>query len=79
LASTGEMPEMSPVESSWVAAIGYEENKREVHVALLDGASYAYESVTPDVWQLFLAADSKGTFVNEVLKPDYGVRKLSSC
>jgi hypothetical protein len=72
------MPEMKPVESSWVAAIGYEESAREVHVALIDGAAYAYESVSPDVWRLFLAADSKGTFVNEVLKPHYGVRRLPS-
>jgi hypothetical protein len=72
------MPEMRPVESSWVAAIGYEESAREVHVALIEGATYAYESVPPDVWQLFLAADSKGTFVNEVLKPNYEVRKLFS-
>jgi KTSC domain len=72
------MPEMRPVESSWVAAIGYEENAREVHVALLDGAAYAFESVPPEVWRLFLTAESKGTFVNEVLKPGYEVRKLSS-
>jgi hypothetical protein len=69
---------MKPVDSSWVAAIGYEEGAREVHVALIEGTSYAYEPVPPHVWQLFLAADSKGTFVNEVLKPDYEVRKLSS-
>jgi hypothetical protein len=72
------MPEMKPVESSWVAAIGYEESAREVHVALLDATAYAYKSVPPDVWQRFLTADSKGTFVNEVLKPRYEVRKLSS-
>jgi KTSC domain len=71
------MPEMRRVDSSWVAAIGYEQSAREVHVALLDGSAYAYESVAPDVWRAFLAAASKGTFVNEVLKPDYGVRRLS--
>jgi hypothetical protein len=78
LASAVEMPEMKPVESSWVAAIGYEQSTREVHVTLLDGAAYAYASVPPELWRLFLAAQSKGTFVNEVLKPRYDVRKLSS-
>ena len=72
------MPEMTAVDSSWVAAIGYEENEREVHIALIEGSVYAYGAVPPDVWRLFLAADSKGTFVNEVLKPRYEVRKLSS-
>jgi len=68
---------MRPVDSSWVAAIGYEQRAREVHIALIDGPAYAYETVPPDVWRRLLAADSKGTFVNEVLKPHYRVRKLS--
>jgi hypothetical protein len=70
------MPKLRAVESSWVAAIGYQEDAREVHVALIAGRAYAYESVPPEVWQRFLAADSKGTFLNEVLKPAYEVREL---
>ena len=68
---------MQPVDSSWVAAIGYQEEAREVRVSLIDGGAYAYESVPPDVWRRFVAAESKGIFVNEVLKPNYGVRTLS--
>jgi hypothetical protein len=70
------MPVMRAVQSSWVAAIGYEEKAHEVHVALIEGRAYAYESVSSDVWELFLAAESKGTFVNQVLKPRYEVREL---
>jgi hypothetical protein len=70
------MPEMQAVESSWVAAIGYDENAREAHIALIDGPGYAYESVPPEVWRRFEAAASKGTFVNEMLKPRYEVRRL---
>jgi hypothetical protein len=66
---------MWPVTSSWVAAIGYDVDARDVHVALIGGGAYAYESVPPDVWRLFVDAESKGSFVNEVLKPGYRCRK----
>jgi hypothetical protein len=71
------MHEMQPVDSSWVAEIGYNAQLREVHIALIDGRTYAYESVPPEVWRRFQDAESKGTFINEVLKPDYEFRRLS--
>ncbi len=66
---------MNAVESSWVAAIGYDEDRREVYVALLDGRRYAYVGVPASVWRDFTAAESKGTFVNEVLKAGYRFRR----
>jgi hypothetical protein len=70
------MPEMHRVESSWIAAIGYDEQRREAHVELSEGSLYAYLGVSPAVWRDFAAAESKGTFVNEVLKPGYRFRQL---
>jgi hypothetical protein len=70
------MPEIHRVESSWVAAIGYDEARREAHVELIDGGLYAYRGVPAVIWEAFAAAESKGTFVNEVLKPDYRCRQL---
>jgi hypothetical protein len=68
---------MQPVDSSWVAEIGYDAKLHEVHIALIDRRAYAYESVPPQVWRRFQDTESKGTFVNEVLKPDYEFRRLS--
>ncbi len=68
------MPEMRAVDSSWVAAIGYDADDREVYVELLEGGRYAYLDVGPEVWREFVAAESKGTFVNQVLKPTYRFR-----
>ncbi len=68
------MPEMHAVESSWVAAIGYDTAKQEAYVELIEGGRYAYLGVPAEVWRDFLAAESKGTFVNLVLKPGYDFR-----
>lgn len=70
------MPVMQPVESSWIARIGYENDGGEVFVELIEGGVYAYVGVPPDTWRDFLAAASKGTFVNEILKPGYRFREL---
>jgi KTSC domain len=68
------MPEMHAVDSSWVAAIGYDDERKEVYVELIEGGRYAYVGVPLAVWRDFAAAASKGTFVNEVLKPRYRFR-----
>jgi hypothetical protein len=59
---------MHRVKSSWVAAIGYDEETGDVHVELIEGGRYVYMGVSRGVWRAFIAAESKGTFVNEVLK-----------
>jgi hypothetical protein len=67
---------MQPVTSSWVAAIGYDDAALEVYVELIENGTYAYWPAPASVWKGFQAADSKGTFVNEVLKqPPYRYRK----
>ncbi len=70
------MPRMQPVESSWVAAIGYDPSASEVYVELLASGTYVYRPVPPSVWRAFAAAESKGSFVNEVLKPEYDFREV---
>ena len=68
------MPEMLPVDSSWIAAIGYDASSEETFVELIEGGLYVYMSVPPVIWRAFINVDSKGTFVNEVLKPQYRFR-----
>jgi len=59
---------MHPVESSAVARIGYDAEAKEAYVKYLDGGLYAYEGVPADVFEQLANADSKGTFVNAVIK-----------
>jgi KTSC domain len=70
------MPRMHPVDSSWIAKIGYEPGAAEVFVALIEGGVYAYVGVPASVWRELVAAESKGTFVNETLKPRFRFRRL---
>lgn len=69
------MPRMQPVDSSAVAAIGYDRAREDLYVEFLDGDRYAYAHVPHTIWRAFLAADSKGRFVNKVLKPHFPVRR----
>ncbi len=66
---------LRPVESSCVARLDYDPNAEEVYVEFHDSGLYAYRGVPPHVYEEFLAADSKGTFVNEEIKPRYPYRK----
>jgi hypothetical protein len=66
---------MHPVESSAVAMIGYDADLEEVYVKYLDGDLYVYEGVPADVFDELASAESKGTFVNRVIK-EYPVREV---
>jgi hypothetical protein len=68
--------EMQPVISTNVAEIGYDESAEEVYVDFITSGLYAYRGVPLHVWQEFEAAESKGGFVNQILKPGYPAVKL---
>jgi len=67
---------MHPVESSCIAKIGYDRETEEVYVEFHDSGVYAYQGVPLGVYEEFERAESKGTFVNEVIKPRYPFRKV---
>ena len=67
---------MHSVDSTCVAKLGYDEAAEEVLVEFHDSGLYGYRLVPPDVYAEFEQAESKGTFLNEVIKPGYPVRKL---
>lgn len=69
-------PDMEYVDSSNVEAIGYDPDEREIYVQFLSGKTYVYGDATPIVYEEFRAADSKGSYVNRVLKPEHPCREL---
>lgn len=69
------VPRMHPVESSAVAMIGYDAEAEEAYVEYLGGDLYAYEGVPADVFDELASAESKGTFVNAVIK-EYPFRRV---
>jgi hypothetical protein len=69
-------PDLVPVESSAVEAVGYDADQQELWVRFTGGAVYAYVDVPEDTHRALLAADSIGTFVNHEIKPHHRYRRL---
>jgi hypothetical protein len=62
---------MIGVNSSNIAAIGYSAVCRVLQVDFLTGRRYRYHDVPSQVFDGFLAASSKGRFLNNFIKPEY--------
>lgn len=69
------VPRMHSVESSAVKTIGYDAEAEEAFVEYLGGGLYAYEGVPAEVFEELANAESKGTFVNTMLK-EYPFREV---
>jgi hypothetical protein len=77
IATKGSMPEMHPVQSSSVAAVGYDAGSRQLHVRYRDsGDTYVYYGVERQVFEALRKSESKGRFVNDRIKRRYIARKL---
>jgi KTSC domain len=70
-------PTMRSVESSSIAAVGYDRQRRQAYIRFKTSPRlYLYEGVPAHVFEELERAESKGAFVNEVIKPRFRVRKL---
>ena len=59
------------VTSSSLASIGYSPKQTTLEVEFKHGAIYRYLDVPADVFQAFLAAESKGAYFNHAVKDCY--------
>jgi KTSC domain len=59
-----------PVESSSIASVGYAPQERVLELEFRQsGEVYQYFDVPAEEYAAFLAADSKGTYLNQQFKP----------
>lgn len=65
-----------PVDSSNIADVGYDETTMTLEVGFHNGTAYQYFDVPQSVYQEFMSADSKGTFLNTNIKGNYRYAKL---
>ena len=70
------MTEMFPVDSTNVEAIGHDPLAQELYVRFVKGPTYVYHGVPEDVYQELMAATSKGSYLNRIIKPNYQFTKL---
>lgn len=70
------MPEMIPVTSSNIAAIGYDQASQEVYVRFLNGSLYVYRGVPEFLFEEFKVASSYGSFLHRNFKNAYPYERL---
>ena len=69
-------PAMRRVSSTSVVAVGYDAQVDALYVEFVDGDTYVYSLVPRSTFESLMKASSKGTFVNQVVKPRYPYRRL---
>jgi hypothetical protein len=69
-------PDMEYVDSSNVEAIGFDEDANEIHVQFHGGRTYVYAETDLATYEDLRDADSIGSYLNRVLKPNFPCREL---
>lgn len=64
---------LMPVQSTDIAAVGYDPVSFEMQIQFLTGSIYSYANVAPDDYATFLMAPSKGGWVAANLRKNPGV------
>ena len=65
------MPDMQPVSSSNIEAVGYDAENQTVYVQFLDGSTYAYKGVPEHEFENLRTAPSVGSYLNRSFKTVY--------
>lgn len=60
--------EMTPVDSTNLAAVGYDLNTATMRISFLKGGTYDYYSVPIEVYEGLMSAGSKGEYHNLYIK-----------
>lgn len=68
--------ELTPVASRHIAAVGHDELTNTLTVQFRNGATYEYEDVPRERYETLLGADSAGTYLHSVIKPNHAGKKL---
>lgn len=69
---------MEAVESKGIRWIRYDEQARTLDVAYTSSGEYRYFDVGPEVYAWLVRAESKGKFVNRLVKEKYRYERLNS-
>ena len=70
------MPEMQPVSSSNISAVGYDAENQMVYVQFLNGSIYTYKGVLEHEFENLRTAASVGSYLNRNYKNIYPYEKV---
>jgi hypothetical protein len=62
--------------SSVIKEMEYDKRKRILRIVFVSGMIYDYLDVPEEVFSAMRLAQSKGTFLNQLVKPHYSFRKI---
>jgi hypothetical protein len=65
------IPEMFPVNSSNISAVGFDPDNQMVYVQFLNGSTYAYKGVPEHEFENLRTAPSVGSYLNRNYKNIY--------
>jgi hypothetical protein len=68
--------ELQQVESSMVQAVGYDEGSQTLEVVFNNGKTYKYSQVPKEIYEQLLAADSKGSYMQDAVIDCYQYRQI---
>ena len=70
------IPEMHPVSSSNIAAVGYDIDSQVVYVQFQNGSTYAYKGVAEHEFDNLRTAPSVGSYLNRNFKNVYPYERV---
>jgi hypothetical protein len=69
---------LEPVDSSAVAAVGYDAAEHMLEVEFVSGEVYRYFKVPESIYRAFRKADSKGTFFQDRIRGHFPYARVTS-
>ena len=68
--------ELINVDSSMISALGYDEQEQVLEVVFKPGGVYRYRDVPKEVYQELLDADSKGSYMRDMIIDMYPTERV---
>lgn len=63
----------TPVKSSQILEIGYDEKTLTLEVAFIKGGLYSYQPITSEAHKMLMSAESVGSFFSKNIKGNEGI------
>ena len=70
------LPTMTYVDSTNIEAVGYDQATRDLYLQFRTGKVYVYAEVPVEIHRELLEADSKGSYFNREVRPNFECREL---
>jgi KTSC domain len=71
-------PRLRPVDSSVIAAVGYDDAQRTLYVRFNASGMYVFHDVPPAAYDALIHAESKGRFFNAEIRDTYRYTRLDT-